>query len=64
MWSDPWGGGGDSIIYLASEEGCLPLGILRSAMRTREVINRQHISPLDVAALPCAISWHESIKIK
>ena len=32
----------------------------RSARRTREVICRQHISRLDVAALPCAISWPHS----
>ena len=48
-------GVGGGILYLASEEGCLPLGLPRSAMRTRKVINRQHISPLDVATLPCAI---------
>ena len=29
---------GNSILYLASEEGCLPLGLPRSAMRTREVM--------------------------
>ena len=46
-------GVGGSILYLAFGEGCLPLGLPRSAMRTRELIYRQHISPLDVAALPC-----------
>ena len=29
---------GGGILYLASEEGCLPLGLPRSAMRTREVM--------------------------
>ena len=57
IYADSRGGGErGSILYLASE-GCRPLGLPRSAMRTREVINRQHIAPLDVAALLCAISW-------
>ena len=55
-------GVGGSILYLDSE-GCLPLGVPQSAMRTREVVIRQHISPLDVAALP-AISWPDSKKKK